>query len=574
MINSIKPNEHRLVYDLVSEAGLDVSDWANYKRPESPQTNPKYCYEWAFTGSDRVVVCLWHDAMEEDDSGIFQQPNYRAIPGQQPGEDATVSRRRKTMEKALSTAFTKRLPVRVILVDGSVDAGGVRRVDLRSLDPETWHVASYDKATGLCRVQRGPGKGTTSSPMPPHADGTPRVSLIRFGAELATLKAHLLEFDGFPFESFTRGKLRDWESYKDYVFTEAGQRLHWTDWKAKEVGTGAILDRVIHAIEIDDGKQRRNNLLQWKQYGVHRILSEARNDHRCFQVESLLFDFYTDELEADEAFDSLVAQLGKKYPLIAYLFFIKDSSRFLPIAPETFDSLFERLGVNLKTNARCGWENYSAFLSVIGEIRDLLEIDGIKGVRLLEAHSFCWLLASLADPEEIHNGITVIEEVESLPGMTAGTPARQIDWEALHRARAMLGRLGEEHAFTAERDRLIGAGRPDLAAQVSLVADDHAKGYDLHSFEADGSDRLIEVKTMSEDRSSIRFFTTRRQLDLAHSGVNHFYYLVLGAKSPNPRILAMRAHSIPAEAINPIVHEVVLEGDLGLISQSNWIISE
>ena len=49
MIDFLRPRELRHVYDLVREAGLDVSDWANYKRPKSPQTNPKYCYEWALT---------------------------------------------------------------------------------------------------------------------------------------------------------------------------------------------------------------------------------------------------------------------------------------------------------------------------------------------------------------------------------------------------------------------------------------------------------------------------------------------------------------------------------------------
>jgi hypothetical protein len=73
--------------------------------------------------------------------------------------------------------------------------------------------------------------------------------------------------------------------------------------------------------------------------------------------------------------------------------------------------------------------------------------------------------------------------------------------------------------------------------------------------------------TLRDDGPTIRFFTSQRQIDLAHSGVNHFYYLVLGARSVRPRIVAMRAHIIPAGAINPIVHEVVLKGDLWQTSQ-------
>lgn len=385
----------------------------------------------------------------------------------------------------------------------------------------------------------------------------PRVSMIPFREEFENLRTHLLDFDGFPFESFTRGKLHDWEGYKDYVFSEAGRRLNCRAWKPKEIGTGSILERVIHAVEIDDGKQKRNNLLQWKQYGVHRVLSEARDDDRCSRVERLLFDLYTDQREAEELFDPLVEELGKKYPLIAYLFFIKDSSRFLPIAPNTFDEIFKRLAVDLKTSGQCGWENYSTYLAVIREVRALIETEGIANVRFLDAHSFCWLIASLDEPEENDHGIATIEEVKSFTGTAGGAPAVQIDWEALHRDRAALGRLGEELALEAEKERLTLGGRPDLAEMVQLISDDHTKGYDLHSFEDDGSDRLIEVKTVSENRSTVRFFTSQRQLDLAHSEVNHFYYLVRGARSKNPRIEAIRAHQIPDEAIRPIVHEVI-----------------
>lgn len=65
----LKPTEHHRVYDFVSEAGLDVSDWPNYRRSEHPASNPKNCYNWAFGGTDRVVLCLWHEEMKQDESG-------------------------------------------------------------------------------------------------------------------------------------------------------------------------------------------------------------------------------------------------------------------------------------------------------------------------------------------------------------------------------------------------------------------------------------------------------------------------------------------------------------------------
>jgi len=559
MIASLQPTKKQLVYDLVREAGVDVSDWSKYKKPGQPQTNPKYCYNWSFFAQDRVVVCLWFDHMKPDgDSGIYQHLNYSEIPNTSP----IRKRRALDMNRAFFTAFKKQLTVRVIIVHGSPndsdDDGGV---EFRSLDPEPWHVESYDDE-GWCRLRRGPRPDATSTPKDTNTAEAPRVSMIRFRSELANLKGHLLEHDGFPFESFTRGKIYDWESYKDFVFGEAGRRLNWSKWDSEEVGTGAILERVIHAIEINDDAERRNNLLKWQQYGAHKVLTEARNDRRCFQVESLLFNFYTGELEAEDVFEPLVELLGKKYPLLAYIFFIKDSSRFLPISPDNFDLLFERLGVDLKTSFCCSWANYTAYLSVITEIRDLLEMEGFGSVRLLDAHSFCWLLCDIDPPDGSSVPPVSFVEIEGIPGVPPASSRGPVDWEALQRERAAIGRLGEELAQAAEKKRLAGAGRKDLAERVRLISDDHTKGYDLHSFETDGSDRLIEVKTTCADGPTMRFYTTYRQIELARSGVNHFYYLVRGARSSNPQIQAIRAENIPPEVIRPIVHEVAWTEDM------------
>ncbi len=78
-LSDLKPTQRHRVYDLVLDAGLDVSDWANYRRSEHPSSNPKYCYNLAFEGTDRVVLCLWFEEIEEDDTGVFQELNYREI---------------------------------------------------------------------------------------------------------------------------------------------------------------------------------------------------------------------------------------------------------------------------------------------------------------------------------------------------------------------------------------------------------------------------------------------------------------------------------------------------------------
>ncbi len=154
-ISALQPTERLRVYDLVREAGLDVSDWSNYKLSDAPAKNPKYCYEWSFIGPDRVVVCLWHEEMREDSEGVYQLLDYREKPIQQPDLNSVNKERCWRMDRAFRTAFMKEFPVRVIIVDGPKDENGDRSVKRRGLDSEPWHIASYDEETGTCRVQRG-----------------------------------------------------------------------------------------------------------------------------------------------------------------------------------------------------------------------------------------------------------------------------------------------------------------------------------------------------------------------------------------------------------------------------------
>jgi hypothetical protein len=91
---------------------------------------------------------------------------------------------------------------------------------------------------------------------------------------------------------------------------------------------------------------------------------------------------------------------GQKYPLLAYLFFLKDADRFMPIQPTGFDRAFRVLGIDFTTLRQCNWYNYANFNGILDGIRrPISEIAGINNVRLVDAHSFCWILSSLLKQE-------------------------------------------------------------------------------------------------------------------------------------------------------------------------------
>lgn len=184
------------------------------------------------------------------------------------------------------------------------------------------------------------------------------------------------------------------EGYKYNIYQVGRAVLGFQTWQAADIGTGAILGAVIQAIEFPE-----NNLVAWQaKYGEaarpHQCLYEVKdNPEALSRAEERLFNLYCAS-EDEYAFADLVDLFGKKYPLMAYLFFLKDNSRYLPIRPTYADSAFQLLGVELKTSGRCSWENYTDYLGLIGQVQGLLAESLSDKVTLLDAHSFTWILAA------------------------------------------------------------------------------------------------------------------------------------------------------------------------------------
>ena len=81
--------------------------------------------------------------------------------------------------------------------------------------------------------------------------------------------------------------------------------------------------------------------------------------------------------------------------------------------------------------------------------------------------------------------------------LTPGTAAGPVDYLLREARNRSLGDAGEALVMDYERVRLERAGKDHLARnveQVSRTRGDHM-GFDIHSYEASGRDRFIEVKT-------------------------------------------------------------------------------
>ena len=104
-----------------------------------------------------------------------------------------------------------------------------------------------------------------------------------------------------------------------------------------------------------------------------------------------------------------------------------------------------------------------------------------------------------------------------------------------------LGRAGEELVLNHERRQLDAAGRGDLAAKVrwTSVEDGDGYGYDIRSFEADGRERLIEVKT-TNGWERTPFHISRNELALADERRDEWQLVRVWDFARKPQAFALR----------------------------------
>lgn len=160
----VKPTQRNRIIDLVQEAGIDVSDWANFKGGQArAATNPKYCYEWSHIQRDKIILNLWYAHMEVDNEGrIIQRVNFRnrARRDAKSQNELIWKARSIRADAAVRFAYKSQLPIRIIVCDGVMrkrndESAKPSQVRERMLDPVPWGVLAFEPATGEYILARG-----------------------------------------------------------------------------------------------------------------------------------------------------------------------------------------------------------------------------------------------------------------------------------------------------------------------------------------------------------------------------------------------------------------------------------
>ncbi len=215
--------------------------------------------------------------------------------------------------------------------------------------------------------------------------------------------------------SFSVGYMREQEWYKREIFDSAQEILDVKSWTEDLIGTGRIVKRVVEAMRVRlDSTGTPQNLLNWREI----LYAEDRFTKNLTSSEKFLYELYSCEnIESEKnCFDKAIECLGRRFPLISFLFFLKDRDRYVVIKPDKFKARFSRIGLTSDCYNKCTWENYGIFLSMLQFVRGELSKIFAEGVELIDAHSFVWMIWHIQDinPDEIVKDLVDEGELETV----------------------------------------------------------------------------------------------------------------------------------------------------------------
>jgi hypothetical protein len=139
----------------------------------------------------------------------------------------------------------------------------------------------------------------------------------------------------------------------------------------------------------------------------------------------------------------------------------------------------------------------------------------------------------------------------------ARIPTRR-NYLELEARNSSLGRAGEELAVRFERERLRRIGEPKLAANVqpvALILGDHL-GYDILSFEQDGRERLIEVKT-TRFGAWTPFFASRNEVNVSQQRAEQYQLYRIFAFNSQPRLFALPGSLRQSCRLDPFTYSAI-----------------
>ena len=142
------------------------------------------------------------------------------------------------------------------------------------------------------------------------------------------------------------------------------------------------------------------------------------------------------------------------------------------------------------------------------------------------------------------------------PAAAGSSSPSKADYVLRQKENTRLGAAGEQWVFAFEKKRLIAAGRKDLAKKVEWVAQkDDSKGYDILSFDEEGNELFIEVKTTNGGVQT-PFYLTASEMAVSSNNASKYrlYRIYDFLKAPKLRVIIGNIGLLNPQPTNYIVY--------------------
>ena len=122
--------------------------------------------------------------------------------------------------------------------------------------------------------------------------------------------------------------------------------------------------------------------------------------------------------------------------------------------------------------------------------------------------------------------------------LNSNTDLFELDYLEIHRKQIEIGANAEELVLTDEVDFLLRNGKVDLSKRVKKVSGDPTLGFDILSFELDGSEKQIEVKAIKSG-STKSFIISAHEFRKSKLLPNYYIYCIQFDNASAPKIIRL-----------------------------------
>ena len=145
---------------------------------------------------------------------------------------------------------------------------------------------------------------------------------------------------------------------------------------------------------------------------------------------------------------------------------------------------------------------------------------------------------------------------------TSNKSVKKIDYSEKSKRNKRIGDRGEQLVVMAERQYLAGKGMKELAEKVDHISKrDDSIGYDIKSYDSNGAEKYIEVKSTLNPVGRCNIFISLNELQTSQEIGNYYFYIVYDVGSQNPKIWKVKGAFLLKDkniVVEPILYKIAL----------------